>query len=119
MPAQFIAYQLEDGTEVLIQAPEGLTPPGPVKAAGVEQQGVIQAEKTFGEAMEGVRKQAKELRKKLEDLRADEVEVKFSLTATGELGNFAIGKVGVEANYEVTLKWKNAPQTPAPAAGKG
>jgi len=37
------------------------------------------------------------------------VEVKFGLKATGEAGNylFAIGKVGVEANYEVTLKWSN------------
>ena len=25
---------------------------------------------------------------------------------------FAIGKVGVEANYEVTLKWKKAPLSP-------
>jgi hypothetical protein len=96
-------HPLEDS--VLLFDPAG-------KTAGVEQQGVIQAEKTFGDALEGVHKQAKQLRKKLDDLRADEVEVKFSLTATGELGNFAIGKVGIEANYEVKLNWKN---TPAPA----
>lgn len=111
MSAQFIEYLLEDGTSILVQAPSDLSETGPIKT-GVEQQGVIQAEKTFGEALEGVRKQAKELRKKLEDVRADEVEVKFSLTATGELGNFAIGKVGIEASYEVTLKWTNKPQTP-------
>ena len=109
MSTQFIEYLLEDGTTILIQAPADLEESGVIKT-GVEQQGVIQAEKTFGDALEGVRRQAKELRKKLEDVRADEVEVKFSLTATGELGNFAVGKVGIEANYEVTLKWKNKPE---------
>lgn len=109
MPTKFIKYLLEDGTTIMVQAPSDLEESGPIKT-GVEEQGVIQAEKTFGDALEGVRKQAKELRKKLEDVRADEVEVKFSLTATGELGNFAVGKVGIEANYEVTLKWKNKPE---------
>jgi len=44
----------------------------------------------------------------LHDVQADEVEVQFGLKATREFGNnmFAVGKAGVEANYEVTLKWK-------------
>ena len=46
---------------------------------------------------------------KLHDLQADEVELKFGLVTTGELGNFAVGKVGIEANYEVTLKWQKKP----------
>ena len=40
---------------------------------------------------------------KLNDLKADEVDLKFGLVTPGEPGKFAIGKVGVEANYEVTL----------------
>lgn len=110
MPAKFLEYTLEDGTTVLVQAPPELEPSGPIKTSG-EQASVVQAERTFSDALQGVHQQAKELRKKLADLRADEVEVTFSLTATGEVGNFAIGKVGVEANYEVTLKWKNTPET--------
>lgn len=109
MPQKFLEYTLEDGTTVLIQAPEGFEPSGPIKISG-EQEDVTLAEKKFSQALEGVRKQAKELRKKLEDIRADEVEVKFSLTTTGEVGNFAVGKIGVEANYEVTLKWDNQAQ---------
>lgn len=54
---------------------------------------------------------ALQIRKKLHDVAADEVEVKFGLKATSEAGGnmFAVGKVGVEANYEVTLKWKKEP----------
>jgi hypothetical protein len=40
-------------------------------------------------------------------MRADEVEVTFGLKAVGDLGNFAIGKVGAETNYTVKLKWTN------------
>lgn len=38
-------------------------------------------------------------------LQIDSFETSFfRLVTTGELGNSDIGKVGVEANYEVTLK---------------
>ena len=43
-------------------------------------------------------------------MRADEVEVSFGLKAVGEAGNFAIGKVGMEANYVVKLKWSGEKQ---------
>ena len=68
---------------------------------------VEKAKQTFGEAIENVRLSALQIRKKLHDLQADEVEVKFGLKATGEIGNnvFAITSAGVEANYEVTLRW--------------
>ena len=59
--------------------------------------------------MESVRLSALAIKHKLEDARADEVQVKFGLTTTGKLGNFAIGEVGISANYEVTLTWKNPP----------
>lgn len=112
MSKRFLEYKLSDGTSVLIQAPDDLRPTGQAATRLSGESAIIQAEKTFSDAFEGVRKQAGEIRKKLDDLRADEVEVKFSLTATGELGNFAVGKIGVEANYEVVLKWKNRPEPP-------
>jgi hypothetical protein len=39
--------------------------------------------------------------------RPQEATVTFGLKATGEAGNFAIGKVGMEASYMVTPKWSN------------
>lgn len=103
--ATYIEYTLDDGSTLLVEVtgPEG----GIVKASNKEGHVVKQAEKKFGEALNSVESAATALRQKLDDLKADEVEVKFGLKATGELGNFAIAKTGLEANYEVTLKWKN------------
>ncbi|RME73219.1 MAG: hypothetical protein D6784_12260 [Chloroflexi bacterium] len=103
----YVEYELEDGSIILIAGPEVEGTGGSYRGVG---EAVVRAGRTFEAALEAVRGQALALRRKLEDLRADEVEVKFSLTTTGEAGNFAIGKIGVEANYEVTLKWQNRPQ---------
>ena len=103
----FIEYELEDGLTVLIEAPQDDT--GAIVKAARDTDGnvIVRASKKFDEAMDGIRAQAAMMREKLKDSRADEVQVTFGLTTTGELGNFAVGKVGVEANYAVTLKWKN------------
>ena len=103
----YIEYELEDGVTILVQADEDQRT-GPVKASrGKDSNVIVKAGKKFSDALESVRIQALLMYDKLEDLRADEVEVKFGLNTTGEVGNFAVGKVGVEANYEVTLKWSN------------
>jgi len=106
--SNYVEYELKDGVTILIQTAEEERG-GVVKASrGKDSSNVpVKAKKKFSEAMDGIKAQAIEMRDKLEDLRADEVEVKFGLITTGELGNFAVGKVGVEANYEVTLKWSN------------
>jgi hypothetical protein len=104
---QFIRYTLEDGSELLIEAAGS---EGGVVRAGLSER-IEVAKTTFDAALESVRVSALQIRQKFHDLQADEVEVKFGLKATGEAGNYflAIGKAGVEANYEVTLKWKKAP----------
>jgi len=105
--AQFIRYKLEDGSELLVEAPgnEG----GIVKASAGDK--IQEAKETFDKALDSVRVSALQIRKKLHDVQADAVEVKFGLKATGEMGGnmFAVGKVGIEANYEVTLKWSKQP----------
>lgn len=67
---------------------------------------IIKAKEKFEKALSSVNAQAKKLYDCLEKVDADEVEVTFGLITTGEVGNFAISKVSVEANYEITLKWK-------------
>ena len=104
----FIEYELEDGLTIMILASEE-TKTGRTQVARDKDGNVIKrAGKTFSEALENIKVQAKIMVNKLADLRADEVKVKFGLSATGELGNFAIGKVGAEANYEVTFTWNNS-----------
>ena len=123
---QFIEYKLDENTTLLVQAPADFEPDqpemgfgGPIKAANDPakqvKEGITRAGKTFQQALEPVHQGAQWMLRQLEDLQADEVELKFGLITTGEVGNFAIGKVGVEANYEVTLKWKKKEQAEPPA----
>jgi hypothetical protein len=105
--AIFIEYQLEDGTTLLVQTEDQ-------KASGVAKASrdkvgnvIVSVSQKFEDAFAGVRKSALVLHRQLEEIRADEMEITFGLKATGEFGNFAIGQVGAEANYTVTLKWKN------------
>jgi len=44
----------------------------------------------------------------MNELAVSEMEVSFGIKATGELSNFAVGKVGLEANYQVKLIWKKS-----------
>jgi len=64
------------------------------------------AKKSFSDAIKDVKTQAKLLIKEVEDLHVTEAEIKFGINTVGEVGNMAIGKLGVGMNYEVTLKWK-------------
>ena len=66
----------------------------------------MKAKKTFREALSDVKVQARMLVEEIEDLHVDEAEIKFGINTVGEMGNIAIGKIGVGVNYEVTLKWK-------------
>ena len=104
--ATFIEYELEDGGTLLIEVkePEG----GVYRAARGDGNVIIKATTKFRAALSSIKHSAALLRQELDELKADDVQVKFGLTTTGELGNFAVGKLGVEANYEVTLKWSNS-----------
>lgn len=105
----YIEYELTEGPTVLVQINDSEAG-GVVKASHTGEPVIIKASKSFGDALTGIQAQAKEFMTKLKPTEADEIEVKFSLKSTGELGNFAIGSVGLEAAYEVTLKWKNSPR---------
>jgi hypothetical protein len=105
----FIEFQLEDGATILVQTTSQTTEGGLRKAGITDTAGNVinAAGQRFVDALAGVKKSARIIRAQLDELKADEVEVSFGLTATGEFGNFAIGQVGGEANYSVKLKWSN------------
>lgn len=100
----FIEYELDDNITILIQAPDDIG--GVVKASRSDWH-LTKAKKTFREALSEAKLQANILLEEIEDLHIQEAEIKFGLTTVGEIGNLAIGKVGVDINYEVTLKWKS------------
>ena len=100
----FYEYELEKGLTVLIEGPEndaeGFTP-----ASNTFGATIVKSRKNFNRALKSVNAQAKKIVQNLDDLAADELEVTFGLKTVGELGNFAVGKLGMEVNYEVTLRW--------------
>jgi hypothetical protein len=100
----YVEYELDEGVTILIEAPEDETE-GIVQSSRGEGP-VVRAKKKFREALDEVKLQAKILVEEIEELHVDEAEVKFGLTAIGEAGNMAIGKVGLDVNYEITLTWK-------------
>jgi len=108
----FYEYDLGDGATVLIEGPDrsgGSTVRGVFK-----EDSIVKVENKFSEALKGAKLQAQMLLDEIKELQVDEAEVKFGLTAAGEVGNLAIGKIGMGVNYEVTLKWK-MPASKSPA----
>lgn len=101
----YLEYELEDGNTVLIEITEAETGGLVPASRGDEGPVIVRAKKSFSEAIAGAKAQAKLLLKEVEDLHVSEAEIKFGLTATGEVSNLAIGKLGLDVNYEVTLKW--------------
>lgn len=112
--AQYIQFQSEDGSTILVEVEEEAYQPGVVKAGLKEKAGeaVSQARAGFEEGLEIVRHNAAAFIKKVRGLSdpPDEVEITFGLKATGELGNFAVARAGAEANYTVKLTWKREKQ---------
>jgi hypothetical protein len=111
----YIEYTMEDGSTVLVEAESSMG--GVVKASrgGVD---IVQAGKNFSEALASVRGSLRALIAEMDALKIEEAEVKFGLKAIGEAGVFAVGKVGGEMNYEVTLKWKKPGEKPKPGTKK-
>jgi hypothetical protein len=95
-------YQIDENTTVLIEAPQssgGLVP----AARGGDA--VQKSQKTLGEAWKGIRAQAGFLIQELDSLAISEAEIKFGIKTSGDF-DFVVSKLGMEVNYEVTLKWK-------------
>ncbi|MBI5053657.1 MAG: hypothetical protein HZB17_05045 [Chloroflexi bacterium] len=121
--ANFVEFPLEGGGTILIEVVGDTKSQTGFTRAGVADSVKDVAEKatqTFDSAMENIRKSSNLLVSKLRGLSEppDEMEVVFSLKASGELGNIAVGKGGAEANYSVRLKWKKEEKPPAPPTPK-
>jgi hypothetical protein len=101
----YVEYKLDDDTTILVEAPEDETG-GIMQAANEDSIATVKAKKTFADALKSVNAQAKMLLKEVNDLQIEEAEIKFGINTVGEIGNIAIGKVGVGVNYEIPLKWK-------------
>lgn len=107
--AKYIEYDLGDGSTILIEATDEES--GEIVKAARSDGEVTRnkAHMGFVEALRDIKTQAKLLINEIEDLHVSEAEIKFGINTVGELGNMAIGKIGLGVNYEVTLKWIKPP----------
>lgn len=104
---KLVKFDVGDGETVLIEVEdvesEAIEPvsrsPGELAA---------RARQTLSEALDGIAPMVRTLKRRINTLTDpdDEVEVKFSIKLTGEVGA-VVTKVGGEATYEITLKWTN------------
>ena len=107
MDKEIAQFSLEDGTKFLVEVDE----PGEVAVERVAidtGKMVLQAKKSFEEAIEIVKPVASVLISKMKEgltTPASEVEIKFGLKLTAEAGAI-IASVGGDVNFEITLKWK-------------
>jgi hypothetical protein len=103
-------YILEDGSSIFVEIAESTHSGGMVKSSRDSEKSLPEkfGEKLhFESALQSAKKSILAIQKTFNEAKADEVEVKFGLKATGELGGaFMVAKGGIEANYEITFKWK-------------
>ena len=100
----YIEYKLDENTTILVEAPEDAG--GGVVKASRGAGDLVPSKLNFRQAFANVRGSIKAVMAEFDDLHVEEAEIKFGLKSVGEAGIFAIGKVGGEMNYEVTLKWR-------------
>lgn len=103
--ANYVEYQLEDGATLLIEIDD--KEQNIIRAGRGEGNIIITTSKKFKEAIQSAKSSANTLLEEFKVLPVDEMDIVFGLKSTGEAGVFAVGKVGFEANFQVTLKWKN------------
>lgn len=107
--SKYVEFPLEGGGSILIEAADEKKAAGGgfVKAGNEGDKPAEQAKVSFDQAVDGVRSSANLLVSKLRDLSQppDEMEVTFSLKASGEVGNIFVAKGAAEASYNVTLRW--------------
>ncbi|MBD2439340.1 CU044_2847 family protein [Nostoc sp. FACHB-110] len=105
---QIAEFLLENGTKFLVEIDESENNNALVRAARPDTgQMVVEAKKKFDEVLEQIQPVASEIISKLSRLNtpADEIEVKFGIKLNAAAGAI-FTTVGGEANYEITLKWK-------------
>jgi hypothetical protein len=109
--SKYVEFPLEGGGTILIESADepnrssaGFLRDGDGRASAEK------AQQSFDASVEAVRRSADLLVTKLRDLSTppDELQVTFSLKASGEMGGLTVGKggAGADANFSVMLKWQ-------------
>lgn len=105
---RIVEFPLENGDSILVEVDE---PALIDDRIGLRDEVVQKATQTFESALDKVKPVANVILNKIRNLHqpADEVEVKFGIKISAELGAVVASGSG-EVNYEITLKWKRESQ---------
>jgi Trypsin-co-occurring domain 1 len=100
---RIVEFPLESGESILVEVDE---PAVIDDRIGLRDQIVDKAHQTFESALDKIRPVANVILTKVRNIKepADEVEVKFGIKISAELGAVIASGNG-EVNYEITLKW--------------
>lgn len=112
--AEFVRFELEDGTSVLVETEET----GLVKRHGGDADPIEGG--ALGDKLVGAAETAEMVSKTLRQrLAPDELTLELGLKVSGQ-ANWFVAKAQTEGNIKVTLKWKNdTPAAPGPASAPG
>ncbi|MEA5507213.1 CU044_2847 family protein [Halotia wernerae UHCC 0503] len=101
---RIVEFPLESGEFILVEVDETTETDDRI---GLRDQVVEKATQTFESALSTVKPVANAIIAKMNSLHqpADEVEVKFGIKISAQLGAIVASGNG-EVNYEITLKWK-------------
>lgn len=110
---RIVEFPLENGDSILVEVDE---PAITDDRIGIRDEVVQKATQTFESALDKIKPVANVILTKVRNLNqpADEVEVKFGIKISAELGAVVASGSG-EVNYEITLKWKHEPQNESSA----
>ncbi len=100
---RIVEFPLENGDSILVEVDQ---PPLIDERIGLRDELAQKAQQTFESALEKVNPVANAIISKVSSLKqpVDEVEVKFGIKMSAELGAVIASGTG-EVNYEITLKW--------------
>jgi len=108
--ASYLKFELEDGTVVYLETIEAAKGSGGL-IPSTRSEAAERADLSFEKSFNSIRKMAVTM---LQDLREgftqepEEVSITFGLKASAELGNLVIARGAIDANYGVTLRWRNS-----------
>ena len=103
--AEFVKYQLDDGSEVFFETRRGIT--GGIARRQYRCCGRGEA----GDRLSNIAAAAEEVSKGLrERLAPEEIELEFGVKISGEVGWWFFAKASGEAAINVTLTWRKQPR---------
>lgn len=101
---RIVEFPLESGDSIFVEVED---PASIDDCIGLRDEIVQKAQQTFESALEKIKPLTNAIMTKVRSLNepADEVEVKFGIKMSAELGA-VIASGNAEVNYEITLKWQ-------------